>query len=185
MALDTANKRRSVQGYTLTPIAPIPDGSIDAFDRAQMAWLYSGIESAPPAPVAIPLTRQQQALLRAAQRIHNAFGFGAKQALVFDTYQIRRTAMSSDGMGGTIPGAVQVVATFQGALMAQGANAQEREMLAQLTAAGGYILHAPLGADIRASDQLVSASGRTFEVRGAPLRGMPAVNLLVAVEELL
>lgn len=184
MALDTANKRRSVQGYTLTPIAPIPDGSIDAFDRAQMAWLYS-ISGGIVPPVAIPLTRQQLALLRAAQRIHNAFGFGAKQALVFDTYQIRRTATTSDGMGGTIPGVVSVVATFQGALMAQGANAQEREMLAQLTAAGGYILHAPLGADIRASDQLVSASGRTFEVRGAPLRGMPAVNLLIAVEELL
>ena len=73
MALDTANKRRSVQGYTLTPIAPIPDGSIDAFDRAQMAWLYSGIESA-----AAVVTDTPTALLRGIRKLAARFGtYGA------------------------------------------------------------------------------------------------------------
>ena len=73
MALDTANKRRSVQGYTLTPIAPIPDGSIDAFDRAQMAWLYSGIESA-----AAVVSDTPTALLRGIRKLAARFGtYGA------------------------------------------------------------------------------------------------------------
>jgi hypothetical protein len=43
MAIDTQNKRRSVSGYTGSPIAPVADGSITAADRQAVAWLYSGI----------------------------------------------------------------------------------------------------------------------------------------------
>jgi hypothetical protein len=41
MALDTVNKRRSVHGYTGDLVLPIPDGSVDAVDRAQVAGLYT------------------------------------------------------------------------------------------------------------------------------------------------
>lgn len=38
MSIDTENRRRSVICNL-----PVPDGTIDAADRAQIAWLYSGI----------------------------------------------------------------------------------------------------------------------------------------------
>jgi hypothetical protein len=43
LAIDTANKRRSISGYTGLVIAPVPDGAITAPDRLHIAWLYSGI----------------------------------------------------------------------------------------------------------------------------------------------
>ena len=43
MAIDTANKRRSVHGYTHTPIYPVADGAIGTQDRPHVAWIYSGI----------------------------------------------------------------------------------------------------------------------------------------------
>lgn len=43
MAIDTENKRRSVQAYTFGLVRPIPDGTIAAPDRATSAWYYSGI----------------------------------------------------------------------------------------------------------------------------------------------
>ena len=43
MAIDTENKRRSVMDYAGTGIMPVPDGTIDASDRACIGWLYSGI----------------------------------------------------------------------------------------------------------------------------------------------
>lgn len=42
MAIDTENKRRSVHGYTLNCVGPVPDGSVDNPDRAHTAWYYSG-----------------------------------------------------------------------------------------------------------------------------------------------
>lgn len=65
MAIDTADKRASTIGSSLDFLAvlPIPDGlALDAGDRAQVAALYRGIETAVPAPpvdftfiIAIPL----------------------------------------------------------------------------------------------------------------------------------
>ena len=43
MAIDTAAKRRSAASRKPILKAPIPDGTIDASDRAHIAWLYSGI----------------------------------------------------------------------------------------------------------------------------------------------
>jgi len=43
MAIDTQNKRRSVHGYTLNVVAPVPDATIGTADRAHMAWLYAGL----------------------------------------------------------------------------------------------------------------------------------------------
>lgn len=55
MAIDTANKRRSVWiGCGRTSIAPIPDGAIDTQDRAQARWVYRGITYDPP-PVVVSL----------------------------------------------------------------------------------------------------------------------------------
>lgn len=49
MAIDTVNKRRSVQAYTLGLMRPVADGVIDAGDRAMVAWFYSG-NTYPPTP---------------------------------------------------------------------------------------------------------------------------------------
>jgi hypothetical protein len=51
MAIDTENKRRSVQAYTFGLIRPVPDGTIDANDRATAAWLYSGAGDGGGGPV--------------------------------------------------------------------------------------------------------------------------------------
>lgn len=50
MAIDTENKRRSVQAYWLGLARPVPDGTVDAADRATSAWFYSGITYANPSP---------------------------------------------------------------------------------------------------------------------------------------
>jgi hypothetical protein len=43
MAIDTENKRRSVQAYTTGLMRPVPDvGAEDTGDRAMMSWLYAG-----------------------------------------------------------------------------------------------------------------------------------------------
>ena len=50
MAADTQNKRRSILGYTLNPIYPVPDGVMDVQDRPHVAWLYSGLVASEAAP---------------------------------------------------------------------------------------------------------------------------------------
>ena len=47
MAIDTENKRRSVQAYNLGAMLPVADGVIDANDRAMLTWLYAGLFSPP------------------------------------------------------------------------------------------------------------------------------------------
>ena len=48
MAVDTENRRRSVQAYTLGLMRPLADGTIGALDRATVAWFYSGLTYASP-----------------------------------------------------------------------------------------------------------------------------------------
>ena len=43
MAVDTENRRRSVQAYTLGLMRPLADGTVGAPDRATVAWFYSGL----------------------------------------------------------------------------------------------------------------------------------------------
>ncbi len=43
MAIDTENKRRSVQAYWPGLAGPVPDGTIGRGDRAATAGFYSGI----------------------------------------------------------------------------------------------------------------------------------------------
>jgi hypothetical protein len=43
MAIDTEDKRRSVHGYTMTPIYPVADGAVDTADRPHVAWIYRGL----------------------------------------------------------------------------------------------------------------------------------------------
>lgn len=50
MAIDTQNKRRSVQGYTAVVVYPVADGAITKPDREHAAWLYAGIPADGPAP---------------------------------------------------------------------------------------------------------------------------------------
>lgn len=48
--LDTREKRASAWGFLYRP-PPQPDGIIDAADRRQLGWVYSGIELVEPEPV--------------------------------------------------------------------------------------------------------------------------------------
>lgn len=41
--IDTEDKRRSVQAYTLGIMRPRADGAITVGDRATSAWVYSGL----------------------------------------------------------------------------------------------------------------------------------------------
>jgi hypothetical protein len=50
MAIDTRNKRASVQAYLFGMMRPLPDGTIDASDRATLGWEYSGLTYTPPGP---------------------------------------------------------------------------------------------------------------------------------------
>lgn len=43
MAIDTRNKRASVQAYTLGLQRPLADGAITAPDRATSGWHYAGL----------------------------------------------------------------------------------------------------------------------------------------------
>jgi hypothetical protein len=43
MAVDSRNKRASASGMPWMPIAPTPDGTIGAADRAQISGYYAGI----------------------------------------------------------------------------------------------------------------------------------------------
>ncbi len=56
MAIDTAQKRRSVQASWPTCMLPVADGTISAPDRAQAAWFYAGQTYGAPA-VSDPKTR--------------------------------------------------------------------------------------------------------------------------------
>lgn len=48
MAVDTQNKRRSVQAYGGNIVYPVADGTVDTADREHSAWLYSGIAAGAP-----------------------------------------------------------------------------------------------------------------------------------------
>lgn len=41
--IDTQNKRRSVQAYTLGLVRPVADATVGTADRPSLAWFYSGI----------------------------------------------------------------------------------------------------------------------------------------------
>jgi hypothetical protein len=52
MAIDTEDKRRSVQAYTMGLMRPVADGTVDAADRATCAWFYTGLTYSEPPPPA-------------------------------------------------------------------------------------------------------------------------------------
>jgi hypothetical protein len=43
MAVDTENRRRSAGQHLCLTIHPVPNSSIDAADRANATWIYSGL----------------------------------------------------------------------------------------------------------------------------------------------
>lgn len=57
MAIDTQNKRRSVQAYTLGLMRPVADGTIGMADRATVTWYYSGLSYDPNPPASQYETR--------------------------------------------------------------------------------------------------------------------------------
>jgi len=58
MAIDSENKRRSVQAYTLGLMRPLADGTIDQSDRATVTWLYSGLSYTSFVDAVLPLYHQ-------------------------------------------------------------------------------------------------------------------------------
>ena len=77
MAIDTKAKRASVQAYTFGLMRPPPDGTVDAPDRATVAWFYAGI-SYITAPAAV--------FTNIAQEI----GLGIARAIAFEPTETRR-----------------------------------------------------------------------------------------------
>jgi hypothetical protein len=57
MAIDTEDKRRSVQAYTLGLLRPVADASVDTQDRPTVGWFYSGITYSAAAAVVYHLIR--------------------------------------------------------------------------------------------------------------------------------
>lgn len=53
MAIDTENKRRSVQAYWIGGMRPVPDAIIDASDRAASAGYYAGLTYDAPSLIII------------------------------------------------------------------------------------------------------------------------------------
>ncbi len=49
MAIDSENKRRSVQSYSIG-LKPVPDGTVGAPDRAMCAGFYFGLTYEDPTP---------------------------------------------------------------------------------------------------------------------------------------
>ena len=43
MAIDTQNKRRSVQAYLFGLVRPVADGTVGTADRPTVAWFYAGL----------------------------------------------------------------------------------------------------------------------------------------------
>ena len=70
MAIDTENKRRSVQAYWVGLARPVPDGTIDAADRATSAWFYSGITYDAPSAIIPGLAAQFHKLFHLHFNIH-------------------------------------------------------------------------------------------------------------------
>lgn len=52
MAIDTRNKRSSVQAYYLGMMRPLADATINAGDRATLGWIYAGLAYSGVAPPA-------------------------------------------------------------------------------------------------------------------------------------
>lgn len=65
MDLDTAKKRRraAAAGFRI-PVGPVPDGTIDKYDRAQIAGVYAVGEAAPVG------TAPKRLTLRLADNFH-------------------------------------------------------------------------------------------------------------------
>lgn len=49
--IDTENKRRSAGQHLTTTIHPVPDSTIAMADRANVTWLYSGLDYSGDGPV--------------------------------------------------------------------------------------------------------------------------------------
>ncbi len=59
MAIDTRERRASLIGLGLPglAVAPLPDGAVSEADRAQLGWLYAGLDyTAVPAVGLVALT---------------------------------------------------------------------------------------------------------------------------------
>lgn len=94
MPIDTANKRRSVSGYTLAPQLPVADATIDTNDREMVAWLYSGIAAAAPTPPVDDLPYQGDATVYDSA--------GATGSIAGGTVLAGDTAYDSAGATGSI-----------------------------------------------------------------------------------
>lgn len=50
MAINTRNRRSSVQAYLFGMMRPLADGTINTADRATLNWMYSGLTYTPTPP---------------------------------------------------------------------------------------------------------------------------------------
>ena len=75
MPIDTAAKRAAAlrAGHPAGIVLPIPDGTIDATDRGQLAGVYLPGQAAAPARVVIPVNGGQIAIKTPAETLHLRF----------------------------------------------------------------------------------------------------------------
>ncbi len=90
MAIDTANKRRSMLGLALASliVMPVPNGGIDAADRQHMLGAYAGIPFA-SAPVAPPPTSRQMTDDMALQSVAKRTAPALFCEMLFDSGPLR------------------------------------------------------------------------------------------------
>ena len=75
MAIDTENKRRSMLGVmSIMRILPVPDGAIDAADRAHM-YIYRGIPISAGGVPPVRFTQVMRQFSRFTQRENQAARF--------------------------------------------------------------------------------------------------------------
>lgn len=127
------------------------------------------------------LNRHQQALVRAAQQLHAAFGLDAATVPVYVEMTLHHQATTKSATGADIADGAATSTAFTGVLMPLGNSPQEQAIQERLGTRTGYIIVAPLDLAVSAADT-ITYNGRTFEI-DAPIVGSTSIDQrIVAVE---
>lgn len=129
------------------------------------------------------LNRHQQALVRAAQQLHAAFGLDAATVPVYADMVLTHQATTKSTTGADIADGAPTETTFTGVLLPLGNSPQEQAIQERLGTRNGYIIVAPLTLAVSSADT-IAYDGRTFEV-DAPIVGTVSIEQRIVVVEVL
>lgn len=82
MAVNTAVKRFAMMAFGVGGILPTPDGTIAAFDRATLLWLYGGIPLISPVVLG-PYSCEAAEIFQAGAAAGDVFQAGQDKAATF------------------------------------------------------------------------------------------------------